>query len=125
MPKTVLLAEDNDLMREAIAHLIRHDAEIHLVAEAASFAEMTELVGRLRPEVVVMDLHMRDEYRVMPQQIKAGLGECRLIAISFANDRAGELALARSFGAETLLDKMNLAAELIAAIKRPTEDLPN
>jgi DNA-binding NarL/FixJ family response regulator len=124
MPISVLLAEDNDLMRSAIRHLLKGDADIHIVAETASFAEMIALVRQLKPEVVVMDLHMRDEYRVRPHEIKASWGECRLVAISFANDRETR-ALARSFGADILLDKMNLTTELIPAIKRPIEELPN
>ena len=51
---------------------------------------------------------MGDEYVVTPSQMKSWLVGSRLLAISIWHDDETK-ALADSFGAVTLLDKMNLA----------------
>jgi hypothetical protein len=78
-----------------------------------------ELTSTLRPQVIVMDLYMTDEKNVTPFQVKSCSRGCVLLAISLRNDNKAE-ALADSFGAVTLLDKVNLATELIPAIKLHT-----
>ena len=117
MTITVLLADDNEMMRKAIANLLKGDPDIQLVAEAASFTQTMQLVGQLHPQIVVMDLHMRDEKDLTPSQVKSCLVGSRLLAISIWNNEPAK-ALADSFGAVTLLDKPKLADELIPAIKR-------
>jgi hypothetical protein len=58
----------------------------------------------LKPSVVVMDLHVRDESRVSPTDVKAQLGKgaSLLLAISIWND-PDTVALADSFAASKLL----------------------
>jgi DNA-binding NarL/FixJ family response regulator len=113
----VLLAEDNDVVRRAIARLLGQDPEIELVGEAGDFAQTIQMTNDLKPEVVVMDLHMKDE--VSPVEVKSGLDRSasRILAISIWDD-AESRALAESVGAITLLDKMDLVNELIPTIKQ-------
>lgn len=121
MPIEVLLADDSEPVRKAICRVLKSDDEIELVAEAATFAQTMLLAATLRPHVIVMDLHMRDEVEVTPLQLKSSIGGSRLLAISIWNDAAAK-TLADSFGAVTLLDKVNLAVELIPAIKQCAGD---
>ena len=58
MPIRVLLADDSEVVRKAISRLLQSDPEIGLVAEAISYGETEQLTRRLRPQVVVMDIHM-------------------------------------------------------------------
>jgi DNA-binding NarL/FixJ family response regulator len=117
VPIRVLLADDNEPVRKAICRVLNGDDEIELVAEATTFTQTMNFAATLRPHVIVMDLHMRDEAEVTPLQLKSSIGGSRLLAISIWNDAAAK-TLADSFGAVTLLDKVNLAVELIPAIKR-------
>ncbi len=117
MPITVLFADSSEIMRKAVARLLQAEPEIQLVAEAASFSQTVELIDTMQPHVVVIDIHMDDERNVTPSHVKARLNGSFLLAISFWNDEETK-ALARSFGAAVLLNKMNLSAELIPAIKR-------
>ena len=59
---------------------------------------------------------MKDENSITPVQLKSGLMGSRLLAISIWNDDETK-SLAKSIGADVLLDKSNLAAELIPAIR--------
>jgi DNA-binding NarL/FixJ family response regulator len=117
MPIRVLLADDSSIVRMAISRLLQSDPEVGLVAEAISYSETEQLVNRLRPQVVVMDIHMRDIHPTIISELKSSLTGICLIAISLADD-AETKVLADALGAVILLDKMNLAAELLPAIKR-------
>lgn len=57
-PVRVLLADDQALFREALATLLEVRPEIEVVGEAADGAEALDRVAELRPDVVLMDLHM-------------------------------------------------------------------
>ena len=66
-----------------------------------------------------MDLHMSDEREYSPESVKLQLSThagC-IVAISVWNDEKAK-AVAERFGARVLLDKANLYAELIPAIKQ-------
>jgi DNA-binding NarL/FixJ family response regulator len=116
MAVTVLLADDHAIMRKAIAHLLASDPEIQLVAEAISFAQTMQLTSKLEPQVVVMDLHLSDEKKVTPSHVKSCLVDSLVLAMSIWDDDETK-ALAETFGAVMLLDKTNLATELIPAIR--------
>ena len=113
----VLLVDDSEIVRKAIAGLLKGDPEIQVMAEASSLAQTTQLISDLRPKVVLMDIHLRDENNVTSSDVKSRLNGSSLVAISFWYDNETR-ALAYSYGAVEFLDKANLALELIPAIKR-------
>jgi DNA-binding NarL/FixJ family response regulator len=117
MPTKVLLAEDSEVVRRAIRHLLEGDPEIELIGEATNFAETIQMLKDLSPQVLVMDLHMRDETKLKPSELKSCLNGSHIVAISIWNDEEAK-ALADSYGAATLLDKVNLTDELIPTINR-------
>ena len=104
-------------MRKVIVDLLKGDPEIEVVAESVGFAQTIQLAAKLRPRIIVLDVHMADERKVTPLQLKFGLVGSQLLAISIWKDDE-TIALAKALGAVTLLDKTKLAAELIPAIKQ-------
>src|ERR1700738_3392157 len=114
---TVLLADDTPVMRKAIRTLLGHAPEIKLVGEAKNFAETVNLTRRFKPQVVILDLHMPHNSNLTRMNVSEGLGAyaARVLAISVWND-SDTLALAQSYGATELLDKMRLGQELIPAV---------
>jgi DNA-binding NarL/FixJ family response regulator len=58
MPVRVLIVDDQALFREALATLLEVRPEIRVVGEAANGADALDRVAALRPDVVLMDLHM-------------------------------------------------------------------
>ena len=116
MSTTVVLADDHETVRKVIASLLRSDPGIQILAQASTFAETLDLVSKLHPQVVVLDVHMKDEKSMAAAQIKSGLMRTRLLAISIWNDDETK-SLAKAIGADVLLDKGNLAAELIPTIR--------
>jgi DNA-binding NarL/FixJ family response regulator len=117
MPLRVLLADDSDIMRTAIARLLKEEASVQLIGEAKGFAQAIELAAALKPEIVLLDIHMKDELDFPPDVVKDQLQEVKCtLAISVWNDEKAH-ELARSLGAKILLDKANLYSTLIPAIK--------
>ncbi len=57
-PVRVLLVDDQALFREALATLLEVRAEIDVVGGAGNGAEALDRVRVVRPDVVLMDLHM-------------------------------------------------------------------
>jgi DNA-binding NarL/FixJ family response regulator len=116
MPIRVLLIDDTDIMRSAIARTLKEEPSLELVGEGASFAESVELCSALKPDVLVLDLHMPDEEQYPPELVKSQIKEICIVAISVWNDEKAR-ALADRLGAKAFLDKTTLYTTLIPAIK--------
>jgi chemotaxis response regulator CheB len=111
-----LLADDHQNMRKVISEIISDDADVRLIAEASSFREVMGFVARVRPDVVLMDVHMSDEKHVKPSDLRSCLVDCQLLAMSLWTDPETK-ALAEYFGAVALLDKTRLADELLPSLR--------
>ena len=115
MPIKVLLADDSDVMRTAIRKILEEETRIKIVGEAATFAKTVQMIGDLKPEVLLLDLHMAQKRDFAPDLVKSQLGCVCTLAISLSNDDEAR-QLAESYGAVTLLDKMKLFSDMIPAI---------
>ena len=120
MPIKVLLADDSDVMRTAIVSLLNEESSIRVLAEASTFAQTVQMIADLKADILILDLHMPQKRQFSPALVKAQLASVDLIAVSFSNDDEAR-ALAESYGAVNLLDKMKLYGDLIPAIKRCLE----
>ena len=56
----VVIADDQQLIRAGFSALLASEADIDVVGEAATGSEAVDLVARLRPDVVLMDIRMPD-----------------------------------------------------------------
>ena len=54
----IVLVDDQDLVRAGLRALLTHDDDLTVVGEAADGASGVEVVRRLRPDVVLMDVRM-------------------------------------------------------------------
>lgn len=57
---SVLIADDEDLMRAGLAELLTVDPGIEIAGQAATGREAVDLAVRLAPDVVLMDVRMPD-----------------------------------------------------------------
>ncbi len=114
---TVLLVDDHEVVRVGLRSLLNREAGIEVVGEAGSAAEAVAQAGRLRPQVVVMDVRLPD---------RSGVEACREIRSADPNVRvimltsyADEEAVFHSIlaGAAGYLLKQIRGQELLRAIE--------
>jgi len=117
MPIKVLVADDSHEMRSAIRRILEGERRIEIIGEAGTFAKTVQMIGDLKPEVLLLDLHMAEKRDFRPELVKSQLACVCTLAVSFSNDDEARL-LAESYGAVALLDKMKLFDEMIPAIMR-------
>jgi chemotaxis response regulator CheB len=98
-------------MRTAIRKALEEVRNINVVGEASTFADTVQKIADLKPDVLLLDLHLPEESDLTPALLKSQLGTVRTLAISLSNDTDSK-GLAESYGALTLLDKMTVPAIL-------------
>jgi DNA-binding NarL/FixJ family response regulator len=57
-PITVLLADDQDLIRDALRALLAHEPGLTVVGQARTGLEAVSEASRLKPDVIIMDVRM-------------------------------------------------------------------
>ncbi len=117
-PIRVLLAEDQTMLRGALASLLDLEPDITIVGQAANGREAQRLARELSPDVVVTDIEMPQmtglEFAAVLQQ--AELKTRVIILTTFA--RPGYLRRALDAGARGYLLKERPASELAEAIRK-------
>src|SRR3977135_70608 len=111
----VLIADDSELMRTAIRKMLQEISNIDVVGEAANFADTMQKIADLKPDVLLLDLHMPEKRDFTPAVVKSQLGTVRTVAVSFSNDTDSK-ALAERYGDVKMMDKMKLYKELVPTI---------
>ena len=114
----VLLAEDQTMLRGALAALLELESDISVVAQAANGREAQRLAREFAPDVVVTDIEMPE---MTGLEFAAALKETEskakvIILTTFA--RPGYLRRALDAGARGYLLKERPASELAEAIRR-------
>src|SRR5215510_9707078 len=56
---TILITEDHTLIRQTWNFLLNSDPRLQVIADCGSGEEAIELAGKLRPDVVLMDINLR------------------------------------------------------------------
>ncbi|WP_328600693.1 response regulator transcription factor [Actinomadura physcomitrii] len=114
----VMLAEDQRMVRGALAALLGLEADLEVVGEASGGDEAVALAARTRPDVVLLDIEMpgRDGLAAAPR-IRAAAPDCKVMILTTFG-RPGYLRRAMEAGASAFLVKDGPAQELAAAIRR-------
>ncbi|HSW49890.1 MAG TPA: response regulator transcription factor [Bryobacteraceae bacterium] len=115
---TVLLADDHSLVRRGFRRMIEDDAGIRVVGEAASGAEAVRLALSLRPQVIVMDMHMPGMDGVdATRQVLAALPETAVLILSMYSQE-NYVRNAFEAGARGYILKNAIDVDLPGAIKQ-------
>ena len=116
-PITVLLADDHTIVREGLRSLLAIESDIVVVGEAHDGREAVELAGRLKPDVIVMDIAMPLLNGLgATQQILETLPATRVIILSAHSDDA-YIHRMLAIGAAAFLIKQTSAQCLSKAIR--------
>jgi two-component system, NarL family, response regulator DesR len=114
----VLLAEDQTMLRGALAALLDLEPDIAVVAQATNGREALKLAQQCVPDVVVTDIEMPERTGLeVAADLKLAESKARVIILTtFA--RPGYLRRALDAGARGYLLKDRPASELAEAIRR-------
>ena len=114
----VLLAEDQTMLRGALAALLELEPDIQVIAQAANGREAERLTRELKPDIVVTDIEMPEWTGLeLAAALKESGSKASVIMLTtFA--RSGYLRRALDAGARGYLLKDRPAAELAQAIRR-------
>lgn len=117
-PVSVVVAEDQAPLREALAVLIDEDPACHVVGQAADADEAIACAERLDPDVIVVDVKMPGGGGVhVAQQLQLRGARTRIIALTAYADR-GTIARVLRAGAVGYLVKGASSAEVVEAVQR-------
>ncbi len=116
-PARVLLVEDQDLVRESVAELLRAEGGIEVVGSASDAEEAAQLALQLKPDVVLMDIDMpgRSPFDAA-KEIARALPHSR-VAFLTAHPSDANLRQALEAQATGFLSKSDDAASIVSAVR--------
>jgi two-component system, NarL family, response regulator DesR len=118
----VLLAEDQAMVRGALAALLRLEEDIEVIAEVARGDEVVLAALAARPDVALLDIEMPGGDGILAAQaLRENLPSCRVVILTTFG-RSGYLRRAIESGAAGFLLKDAPADELAVAIRRVMKD---
>ncbi|MFZ3043217.1 MAG: two-component system response regulator NarL [Thiobacillus sp.] len=104
-PQSILIVDDHPLFRKGVIQLIQAAPEFRFVGEAASGKEGIALARRLQPDMILLDLNMKDMNGVeVLKTLKDDGLDSRIIMLT-VSDHAEDLMAALQAGADGYLLK--------------------
>jgi DNA-binding NarL/FixJ family response regulator len=112
------LVDDHGSVRSAVQTLLAEAGDLAVVGEAESVEEAGELVSASRPDVLLLDLGLRDGVSLssIPALLARGAPELKIVILTM-NEDPGFRRAALEAGASDYLLKDSPPDELIAAVR--------
>ena len=113
----VLLADDHAIVREGVRMILAKESDIEVVGEAQDGAQALEMVERLKPAVVVMDISMPGIGGIeATQQTKARHPDVNILALTMHEDESYVFKLLHA-GASGYVLKAQADSDLLNAVR--------
>ena len=113
----VLLAEDHTLVRQGISALLRSEPDIEVAGEASDGLEAIELAKKLVPDVVLMDIAMRNLNGLeATRKIKKLFPHTKVLVLTMYDNEEWIFQILKA-GASGYLVKDSAMTDLISAIR--------
>jgi DNA-binding NarL/FixJ family response regulator len=112
----VILVDDHELARHGVRKLLGGDASIEVVGEAESCSGAISLISRLRPEVVILDIRLREGNGIEVSRAAKKLApDTRILVLSAYDDSQYVVSMVK-LGVSGYLTKSVSAEDLIRAV---------
>src|SRR5258708_29601510 len=86
--KTILLADDHQIVREGLRALLERRTDLEVIGETADGIQAVEFAKKYLPDIIVMDVTMPNLNGIeATRQIMAELEGVRIVALSMYFDR--------------------------------------
>ncbi|HLH26801.1 MAG TPA: response regulator transcription factor [Chloroflexota bacterium] len=113
---TVVLADDHPIVRQGVRSLLEGEDGCQVVGEATDGLTALDLIVRLRPDVVILDVQLPDLNGLeVARRAQEHAPHCRIIMLSMFADEAYVLEALR-YGAVGYVLKASATSDVVAAI---------
>ena len=116
-PIRVLVADDEQSLREALCDLVAAEVDMEVVGAASDAEEAISLAQQTAPDVALLDVKMAGGGAHAAAQIAVVSPKTRVVALSAYEDHASVLEMLRG-GAVGYLVKGTVPGEILEAIRR-------
>jgi len=117
MKTKILLVDDHKILRDGICSLVKGYDDIEVIGEAPDGKTALEMVRKLRPDLVIMDISMPDMNGIdATRRIRSEYPDIKVIALSMHHDKQFVSEIFRA-GASGYLIKDSAFDELDHAIR--------
>jgi two-component system response regulator NreC len=114
---TIVLADDHHVVRQGLRSLLEAEPDFSVIGETGDGLEVTQLVERLRPHVLVLDLMMPGLNGLeVTRQVSQRSPQTRVVILSMHANEAYVLEALRA-GAAAYILKESTADELVRAVR--------
>ena len=117
MTITVLVADDEELVRTGLRMILDSEPDIEVVAEAATGRQAVETATRMRPDVVLLDIRMPEMDGLEATRVLLGAGSACRVVILTTFDLDQYVYDALRAGASGFLLKDAPAHQLVTAVR--------
>ena len=115
-PVRVVLVDDHSMFRSGVRAELATDSGVEIVGEAGGVGEAVAVIGRAKPDVVLLDVHMPDGGgKAVLEQVKDS--DVRFLALSVSDAAEDVIGVIRA-GARGYVTKTISGPDLGAAIRR-------
>jgi DNA-binding NarL/FixJ family response regulator len=116
-PLSILIADDHPVVRSGVRTLLERRPEWKICGEAATGRETIQKAGKLRPDLVLLDLNMpeMDGLEAMPE-ILSVCPSTKIIVLT-VHDSGEMAAQVLAAGAKGLVLKSDAATDLVRAVQ--------
>ena len=116
-PVRILLADDHAMFREGLRLLLEAEPDLRVVGEAGSGPEVIALIGKLHPDIVLLDVAMPGQSGLdVARQLHEAGTTTRIILLTAALHRA-EIPRALKLGVRGVVAKESAIGLLLKAIR--------
>lgn len=117
-PIRVVLVDDHPALREGIRGALERAGSAIVIGETSDGADAVELVARLAPDIVLMDLHLPTKDGVSAiREISAASPDVKILVLTVSSREADVLEAIRA-GASGYLLKTAATEEIVDGIRR-------
>jgi two-component system nitrate/nitrite response regulator NarL len=116
-PQTLLVIDDHPLFRKAVLQLVDMTGDFVVVGEASSGAEGLELAQKLQPDMILLDLNMKQMNGIEVLKVIKSWGMDSRVVMLTVSDEAGDLVAALRAGADGYLLKEMEPEDLMVKLK--------